>query len=217
LAGDTGAIRREAVEPSGKLHFGERANRRTRNDRAARESGRIRPRIAATRNIDLRVCFDVVEATQAFLFLEQDLGFTCAGSSTVEEDPRDSYVVVKYRREDFRVDVAWNPSAMSLGILVRLDNQDLRRREKSVYFEPFLEFASHGAITPVVPQIYPGMSDAMIVEAMKGRKQVFESGLGELLGKIAERLRTHLTSLQNASVETVRNYHHWYRSRGGVA
>jgi hypothetical protein len=159
---------------------------------------------------------DAFEAavTEHFVFLEQDFGLTYAGSTTVQEDPRDSYVVARYQREDFRVDIAWGPVDMSLGVLIRLNNSGLRRRERYVYFEPFIEFTSEGSLLPVVPQIYPSMSIGGIEEAMKRRSHLFEHEFSDVLGQIAERLRMHLATLENVPTEMVRKYLDWYQARG---
>ena len=151
---------------------------------------------------------------EQFSFIEQDFNLRYAGLKTVEGDPRDSGVVAKYRQGEFRVNIAWAPFEMSLGVLIRLNNSDLGRRERYVYFEPYVEFISDGSLLPVVPQIYPGMSVTNIEKAMKNREHLFEHGLGDAISKIAERLRAHLGNLQGSPAETVRRYQEWYQARG---
>lgn len=155
--------------------------------------------------------------TEQFAFLVGDFGFRYAGINTVDDDPRDSYVVAKYRQDEFRVDVAWNPYAMSLSVLIRVANNELGRRERSVYFEPLIEFLSNGTTVPVVPQIYPGMSVRKIEKAMECREQLFANGVEESLCEIAKRLKQNFQDIRDCTAETVREYQEWYQGRGKAA
>ena len=121
------------------------------------------------------------------------------------------------REREFRIDITWNPFARSLGILIRVDNEELKRRERYVYLEPFIEFTSGGNSSPVVPQIYPGMSVGKIEKTMQQRDELFACGVIETLIKLAERLRKYLASVRNCPTETIRKYHEWYQSRGETA
>jgi hypothetical protein len=152
------------------------------------------------------------EAIKAFTFLEHDYGFHLARPATVQESPRDSYIVVKYRRCDFRVDVVWSDFELYLGVLVRLNNTNLKRHEKSVYLEPFIEFTSDGFLAPIVPQIYPGMSDGKIELAMRRRAQLFKHGYRKTLAAVAERLNQNMMQIENAPTEIIRQYHDWYQT-----
>lgn len=150
--------------------------------------------------------------TNAFSFLVTDFDLQYVGLNTVDDDPCDSYVVAKYRQNEFRIDIAWNPYAMSLSVLIRLDNNELGRRERYLYLEPFIEFTSGGEISPIVPQIYPGMSIGKIEKAMKRRADLFARGVGESLCGVAKRLQSHLLSIRSCSATTVRDYQTWYQS-----
>jgi hypothetical protein len=167
----------------------------------------------------LKKDIDAFEAvvSEQFSFLVTDFDMRYAGTSSVEDDPRDSYVVAKYRKDELRVDVAWNPFAMSLGVLLRVCNDELGRRERYVYLEPFIEFATNGRTPPVVPQIYPNMSVGKIEKAMNCREQLFAGGVERPLSEIAVKLKEQLDSIRNASAETIREYQSWYQSRGKAA
>ena len=76
---------------------------------------------------------DVFEAAVAkhFSFLQAEWNMRYAGIKAVNEDPRDSYVAAKYRQGGLRIDIVWGPLERSLGILIRLDNEELKRRERT--------------------------------------------------------------------------------------
>ncbi len=161
-------------------------------------------------NVD---AFERAVATR-FEFLEGEFGLSYVGTEAVQEDPRDSYIAARYGTGDFRVEVVWNPVAMSLVVLVRLSNVALGRRERTVYFEPFVEFVSEGAIIPVAPQVYPGMSIGRIEKTMQARESLFVHGINGALDAIADKLKAYLPCLDGSSEEVVRAYHEWYKSRG---
>lgn len=149
-----------------------------------------------------------------FGFLETDHGFRFAGVRDVNDDPRDSYSVARYRRSDMRIDIAWNPMARSLGVLLRMDAAALSRTERFVYLEPFIEFATQGTIPPVVPQIYPGMSIKRLEQAVMMREELFRHGIGEALEGLASRLREYYPKIRDASVDTILQYGRWYKTKG---
>jgi len=153
--------------------------------------------------------------SQHFSFLESEFDLRRTGVSVVDEDPRDSYMVAKYRQGEFRVDIAWNPFAMSLGVLLRVENGELGRRERYVYLEPFIEFMSNGEITPVVPQIYPSMSVGKIEKTMELREKRFAAGVEDPLSELANRLKIHLPEIRSCKSQVVRDYQDWYQSFGG--
>jgi hypothetical protein len=156
-------------------------------------------------------------ALKHFSFLETDFNLRSSGTNTVEDDPRDSCVIVKFRQHEFRVDIVWNPFAMSLGVLIRVESSELGRRERYVYLEPFIEFISNGETVPFIPQIYPGMSVSKIEKAMDQRQELFAGGVESSLGELAGRLRDYLGGIRGCSVETIRKYQAWYQSRGKAA
>ncbi|QDT51344.1 hypothetical protein Pan258_54330 [Symmachiella dynata] len=159
---------------------------------------------------------DAFEAAskQHFAFLESEYGFRFAGMKEVAEAPRDSYVVAKYWNNDIRIDVAWNAMAMSVGVLIRRNDKCLSRRERYIYLEPFIEFASDGSVTPVIPQIYPGMSVSKIKGVMGKREKTFGAGLDQPIRAISERLKKYLSNIRDASSDVVRQYHQWYHEQG---
>lgn len=152
-----------------------------------------------------------------FHFLERDYGFVYVGISNVREDPRDSYMSAKYRLDGLRVDIVWNPVAMALGIFIKLKNEDLSRYEKYIYFEPFVEFMSKGAVMPVVPQIYPKMSIGEIENAMKQRAEYFENGIAYAVKSLADRFMQYYSFLESTSAEAIKQYQKWYIDQGKAA
>jgi len=151
---------------------------------------------------------------QHFSFLADQHSFQFAGVREVDDGPRDRGVVARYRQAEVRIDIGWSAIEGSLAVLIRLDAKGLARNERYVYLEPFVEFTTDGAVAPVVPQIYPGMSVRRIEETMRSRKELFQNGIGEVLERVASRLREYYALICGASVETVRQYHKWYQGRG---
>ena len=151
---------------------------------------------------------------QHFSFLEDQHDFHFAGVREVNDSPRDKGVVARYRQASVQMDIGWSAIEGSLAVLIRLDTEGLARNERYVYLEPFIEFTSDGAVTPIVPQIYPGMSVRRIEETIRLREELFQNGMGEVLERVASRLREHYLSIYGVSVETVHQYHKWYQGRG---
>jgi len=162
---------------------------------------------------------DAFEAAvrKQFAFLEQDFNLRYSGLEIDEEHPRDTGMVARYSQDDFRVSIAWAPFEMSLSVLIRLSNAGLGRRERYVYLEPFIEFVTNGAVRPVVPQIYPGMSIRKIEEAMELRSRLFENSIGQTLETVSSRLKTYYMTIRDASADDVRQYHQWYEAQGKAA
>lgn len=151
---------------------------------------------------------------EKFEFLVNDFGMRYSGVNWVDDDPRDSYIVTKYRNDELRVDIAWNPFAMSLNIVVRVPNEELRRREKSIYFEPFIEFITSGKIEPVIPQIYPNMTVTKIENAMRLRETFFSEGIEQPLNEIARRLQQYFGEICKSSNERILKFQVWYQDYG---
>lgn len=162
---------------------------------------------------------DAFEAavTKRFAFLEQDFNLRYSGLKIDDADPRDTGMVARYSKDEFRVSIAWAPFEMSLSVLIRLSNTDLGRRERYVYLEPFIAFVTNGAVRPVVPQIYPGMSVRKIEEAMELRSRLFENSVGHTLETVSSRLKEYYMTIRAASADDVRQYHQWYQAQGKAA
>ena len=152
---------------------------------------------------------------KAFRFLETDRGMSLAGVDYVDDGPRDSYVVAKYRRGEHRVDVVWAPVEMGLGILVRVETSGLSRHERSIYLEPAIAFLTNGRTAPIVPQIYLGMSIRRIEKAMRLRRRLFADGYTGVLEVLADRLDAYHSAICDMSCETVKEYHAWYSCKAG--
>jgi hypothetical protein len=148
-----------------------------------------------------------------FRFLKADYGFECRGVRRVDEDPRDSYLLARFARDEERIDIAWNEMAMSLSILVRLNNDELGRRERYVYFEPFIEFVSKGKVLPIAPQLFPKMTMKSIEAVMRQRSDAFKEGISSRMALLAEKLREYIETIRTSSTETIRGYHEWYETR----
>jgi hypothetical protein len=149
-----------------------------------------------------------------FLFLESEFGYKCSTVREVDEDPRDSYVLVRFSKGDNRIDVAWNELAMALGVLIRIPLEGLGRKERYVHLEPLVEFLTNGKVLPITPQLYPGASMGKIEKVMKQREGTFRNGITPAMKSLAKRLREYLLLIQSTSAETVREYHSWYQKRG---
>lgn len=151
---------------------------------------------------------------QCFSFLESDHAFHFSGVREVNDGPRDTGVVARYRNDTVRIDIGWSAIEGSLAVLMHMAKDDLSRAERFAYLEPFIEFRTNGSVMPVVPQIYPGMSVRKIEEAMELRAALFGNGLDEALKAVALRLKEHYPTIRDASSDMIRQYHQWYRGRG---
>lgn len=165
-------------------------------------------------NPDEIAAFEIV-VHRYFSFLEADFGFRSIGIRTENDDPREACVAAKFRNGESTIQIAWGPFIYMLNILIRIDNSGVTRHERYVEFEPFLEFASEGRTVSCVPQIYPRMSAASIVRALKKREQVFADGYEGVAGLLASRLRTFLPMILESSAETIRAFHAWYEFHKG--
>lgn len=148
-----------------------------------------------------------------FEFLKVKYGFDRCEIQEIENDPRDAYLLARFSRGDERIDIAWNEMAKSLSVLIRLSNNDLGRKERYVYFEPFVEFLSKGNVLPIAPQLFPQMTMKAIESVVRQRKEVFKDGISSKLVLLAEKLRQYLDTVRSSPVETIREYHNWYESR----
>jgi hypothetical protein len=148
-----------------------------------------------------------------FGFLKTEYGFDFNGVRSVDDDPRDAYLLARFSKGDARIDVAWNEMAKSLSILIRLCKDELGRKERYVYFEPFVEFLSKGQVLPIAPQLFPRMTMKSIDSVMRQRSDTFKVGIASKMALLAEKLREYLEPMQSSSVEMIREYHKWYEGR----
>ncbi len=102
-------------------------------------------------------------------------------------------------------------------MLILLDNDEFKRRERYSYLEPFIAFSTDGSVSPILPQIYPGMGTGKIEKTMERRDKLFAHGVEGTLQAIAEKLNSYLPQIMTVTPETIRDYHSWYESRGKVA
>lgn len=154
--------------------------------------------------------------TRHFEFLEKEHGVFNVSTAYVDEGPRDSYYLAKYRKGELRVDIAWAPVELGLGVLMRVEMDGLGRRERSIHVEPFIEFLTGGQVVPVVPQIYPAMGIADIKKTMEARAEVFGAGYDGPMDRVAVRLKEYFQAICSADCETVRRYHAWYSSHAAA-
>jgi hypothetical protein len=154
------------------------------------------------------------KSRREFAFLEQSKGLSYKGCSASEDDPRDAYVVAKYRQGEFRVDIVWDPFEMILAVRLRLTDETLGRREKFVHLEPFVEYVTEGAILPIVPQVYVGLSSRKLDAIMEGRAQLFKEGIDGPLHEVAAKLQHYIDEIRSASSDVVRGYHSWFERHG---
>lgn len=151
------------------------------------------------------------EVTRRFAFLEAEYKMQFTGVRRVcDGDPRDSGLVARYRVDGFRIDIGWSAVQQALSVLIHLSNTELPRHSRYVYLDSFVEFITEGKEPSIVPQIYPRMSEASIIDAMKRRQELLDNRpVAEVLGAISEKLRRHLHSVIDASVDLVLRYHEW--------
>lgn len=148
-----------------------------------------------------------------FSFLEAMYGFDRREIQDIDDDPRDAYLLARFSRDDERIDIAWNELAKSLSILIRLSNHELDRKERCVYFEPFVEFLSKGDVLPIVPQLFPQMTMKAVESVMLQRNDAFKDGIASRMALLAQKLQQYLDTVRSSPVKMVREYQKWYESR----
>jgi hypothetical protein len=148
-----------------------------------------------------------------FRFLKTDMGFACSGVRTEGDDPRDSYLLARFSRGEERVDVAWNEMAMSLSILIRVANDDLERKERYIYFEPFVEYISNGTTLPIAPQLFPRFTLKAIEATMRQRELAYQKGIANSMKLLSKKLSDNLASVLSTTPESIRSYQQWYANR----
>jgi hypothetical protein len=155
------------------------------------------------------------EVDLCFAFMATQLGMK-RGKIRVSggNDPRDSILIIRYSRDDLKVDIGWQPNQDVLIVVVRFDlHEKLSSQERRVNFEPFIEFLSGGEIKAIVPCFTEGMSIKQIKSVAAEGKKVFRHGLHEVIAAIGEKLKTHFCEIESVSPETVRRYHSWMKSK----
>jgi len=146
-----------------------------------------------------------------FSFLEEQHGFGCHGSRRHGKG-RDDCFIVRYVRDDVRMDIGWAPVELTIGILLRFENRKLDEMDCYVHFEPFLHYLSQGNVRPIIPQVYPTMTISQIQATADARNQLFDNGYRQVLEQLAERLCIHLPRLNATTDEEILNYQKWYMS-----
>ncbi len=152
---------------------------------------------------------------EGFSFLECEYGMDFSGVREVgRDDPRESGLVASYRKDGIKVDVAWSEVQNSVIILIHLANEDIPRKVRYIYLESFIEFSSNGVERSIVAQIYPRMSQAGILRAMRERDDLFrEITLPGVIDFLSEKLRRHYDEIISPSPEKVIKYHEWMNGR----
>jgi len=149
-------------------------------------------------------------ARQFFGFLEDEAGMKRGVARVVNEgSPRDEVFVLRYSRDDMRVNIGWKANELALISRVRLNRSALSRREHDVYFESYIEFISRGAEKAIVPFREGPGSRQPFMTCMKQRQRLFEEGLPPVMEALAAKVRNRLPDLEAATPETVRAYHAW--------
>lgn len=146
----------------------------------------------------------------AFEFLETERGMSFSGVREIKGDARDAALVATYRGDPLKIDIGWSELELSLAVLIHLNRNELPKQIRYVYLESFVEYI-HGEGEPsTVPQIYPRMSEARILDAMSRRQELFSSsGFTNVILKLSKKLRVYFDEISHASTEQVRGYHQW--------
>lgn len=122
----------------------------------------------------------------------------------------DIAIIVRYESATHRLDIGWGINEQGIGILIWLKPQQDSVCKEYIYLEPFIEYATQGAVLPVVPQVYPGMSIAKIEKLMKERKTLFSSSLGDIVLQISERIKKYLPIVLQKKSEDYQAFHDWF-------
>lgn len=153
-------------------------------------------------------------ATQCFHFLVAELGMKQSPLRSVGgDDPRDSALVVRYTRDDMRIDIGWGANELALIVGVTFNRPGLNRRERHVYFEPFIEFLSQGQQSAIVPYVTNHMTTAQLLKLSDKRHAVFEKGLLGVAKDLSNRVKANFNLLESATLEEIRKHHKWMSAR----
>lgn len=164
---------------------------------------------------DLRIQEFEVLVFQYFDYLEREHGFSTTRAQLVaEDDPREKGVVVKYRDKAVRIEVLWGFAESIITIRLRLERNDVPRREHYIHLEPFVEFITEGQVKPIVPQVYRGMSEAALISVLRRRKQLLDSAFEDVIKSLATRLREYLNTILFADINVIHSYHLWLTTIG---
>jgi len=155
------------------------------------------------------------EVKKHFSFLETEFAMAFSGVREMTGDPRDNGILASYNNDQLRAQIGWSEAELSLIVTIRLKRADVLREKRWIYFEPFIEFVTKGACCPIVPQIYYRMSGRATAMAVKERSVLFRNGTSEVLVAVAQRLRSHLNDVIEASSDVIIEFHKWFALGGG--
>lgn len=126
-----------------------------------------------------------------FLLAEYEMTSKCWVIS--RSSPRDMAFVVRYTGHVSALDIVWGPGDASLGILVRKKTSDGNVVSKNtadwVYFEPYLDFVTGGAVKPIVPPSYPRDSVVKVAKAFEARSKLLSASFEQVLSSLADRVK----------------------------
>lgn len=163
---------------------------------------------------DLGVYFESL-VRERFSFLEYERGMNFSGTKEVGEgDPRESGLVASYRKDRIKIDIGWSQVQISVIVLIHLADEGIPRGIRYLYLDSFIEFSSDGVEKGVVAQIYPRMSQAGILKAMRERSALFrEITFPGVVDLLSESLRRHYDEVVSPSPGEVVKYHEWMNQK----
>jgi hypothetical protein len=151
---------------------------------------------------------------KSFEFLEKEFGMYKGNARILNrKDPREITVVIRYKSEDYQIDIGWGISEKAIGILIwnkHYHTSSSIDKKIYIYFEPFIEFLTNGKDKPIIPQIYPKMSVKKIAAIMDERKQLFELPLCEIIDKLAEKLKLYYEKIITLDCNLFLEFQHWF-------
>lgn len=95
-------------------------------------------------------------------------------------------IALRYRGSFGRLDVGWDESQRDLGVIFFYEGTDLPRLERHVNFEPYMQYATDGTVSPIMLQVRNGMRTSEPERVVLTRGELLEGGFLQLLQRVAE-------------------------------
>lgn len=149
-----------------------------------------------------------------FGFLEGEAHMKFLGVRSIGgNDPRDAGLVARYSRNSLRVDVGWSKFVSSLTVSLKFEADEIPRKLRHLYFEPFIEFLTDGREKAIVPYMLEGMSIKEILSLSVKREEVFKAGLPVVAKAVGEKLRLYFNQVESVTFEQIGQFNEWVATK----
>jgi hypothetical protein len=151
--------------------------------------------------------------TRSFRFLEQEHKMRRMPVRLQDRNsPRDAFAVIRYEGPYAAIDVCWTFSTYAVTVIARVRDQAGRIASSNpayyVYFEPFIDFVSNGAVKPVIP--YPAdYAINALPRVIDRRKLLLQEEFESTIDQLAERVKTYGTNILDGDNTRFVEFHKW--------